>query len=289
MTDASFDTQALVESVEQVLGDLLDVRGRQRVAEGDAALARDIWSTAQSLGWLSIGVSEEKGGLGLGVGGLAALQRALGAAVTPGPLLATLVAAQWLDEADDCSDVVAALIGGDASAAVPADFSVASRLTCSGSTLAGVDELLMFGAVDAGHYLIPVDDGRVLLCEGSPGRVRPVDGWDRSQGLFRLETAGLARRAVGAGAVGAARLEALLLLLLAADSQGGAEAILAATIDYMKMREQFGQPIGAFQALKHRAANLSADVMIGARIVRQAIDQDGGDAAMLWANSRKHR
>ncbi|WP_242446044.1 acyl-CoA dehydrogenase family protein [Sphingopyxis lindanitolerans] len=114
---------------------------------------------------------------------------------------------------------------------------------------------------------------------------RALDSWDRSRALFEIAGASLAPLVAGDDRQ-AAHLEWIFLLLLAADSLGGSEAILAQTINYMKIREQFGQPIGSFQALKHRAANLSADIVTSARIAEQAIDSHDAVAG-FWSRLAK--
>jgi alkylation response protein AidB-like acyl-CoA dehydrogenase len=71
------------------------------------------------------------------------------------------------------------------------------------------------------------------------------------------------------------RLQSQLLLALAADSLGGAAALLALTIDYLRTRRQFDRPLALFQALKHRVADLkialeSADALFWARATSAA-------------------
>ncbi len=72
-------------------------------------------------------------------------------------------------------------------------------------------------------------------------------------------------------------------LALASDSVGGAARIFELTIEYLKTREQFGRPIGSFQALKHRCANLKVLLEVGAATVREAVAQAEMADAARWA------
>ena len=77
-------------------------------------------------------------------------------------------------------------------------------------------------------------------------------------------------------------------IALAADAQGGGEAVLATTVEYMKIREQFGVLIGSFQALKHRVADHQAALVAARGLVEHAAGLAANDSqALVYALSAK--
>ncbi len=80
-----------------------------------------------------------------------------------------------------------------------------------------------------------------------------------------------------------------MALATAADSRGGARSITERTIAYMKTREQFGQPIAGFQALKHRAADLATKLAVMDEMVAHAVHRTAADEpdADIWASLAK--
>jgi alkylation response protein AidB-like acyl-CoA dehydrogenase len=84
-----------------------------------------------------------------------------------------------------------------------------------------------------------------------------------------------------------AHLRNIAALLVSADSIGGARAIFDLTIDYLKTRTQFGKPIGSFQALKHRAADLAVKLEMAAGLVDAAVKRSGEMDAASWTAMAK--
>ena len=77
-------------------------------------------------------------------------------------------------------------------------------------------------------------------------------------------------------------LRARAELAIAGDSLGLSEAMLAATVDYVKVRRQFERPIGSFQAVKHACANMAVDVAIGRALLDAAVEQVVAGADDAW-------
>jgi alkylation response protein AidB-like acyl-CoA dehydrogenase len=119
----------------------------------------------------------------------------------------------------------------------------------------------------------------------------PVALWDRSRYLFTANPGGSAPLATFDGAAIAEALTRHLCLALAADSIGGARAILEITVAYMKEREQFGKPIASFQALKHRVADHMTDIVSGEEFLSLAVasEASGNPDAGIWARLAKAR
>jgi alkylation response protein AidB-like acyl-CoA dehydrogenase len=125
----------------------------------------------------------------------------------------------------------------------------------------------------ASHILIVTAD-RVEIAPLAGATLAPRATWDKTRRLFDVATRaeGIVLATGEAAAALVDRLQAALLFALAADSLGGADAILGRTIDYLKMRQQFGRPLALFQALKHRVADMktwlsAAEALLWSRAV----------------------
>lgn len=252
--------------------------------DGRVALGEALWREAATLGWLRIGVCEDRGGLGLGAPGLAALHGALGGWFAPGCFVATLSALQWLHGVDwpEGTDVLEAIAAGERRVAIPADLS-APALTESGGRATGT--ITMLGDATSELYLLPLAGDDWGLFETQPAiRAEALEMWDRTRGICAIacmQAAPLARWSVGAQE-GAGRLLGHVSLAIASDSLGGVRAITAQTIDYLNTRIQFDRPVGSFQALKHRIADLAAGTVTQEHLIEQAIAGQG-----IWTEMAK--
>ena len=267
---------AIGESIELVLGDLCGSLAVHGFIDGHSDLDRTLWRQAGQLGWLALSLPEEKGGIGMGARGAALLHSALGQAVAPGPFMATAVATEVLAASAqaESSHLVASALAGDISLAI------AAHLPADG--VANQTDLMLLGNADAAAALVPGDDGAMLLFAMDQIDVQPIKIWDETRSMLRASTPVAAPVEVLAGARPA--FERAFALAIAADSAGIAQGIFDRTIAYMKEREQFGRAIGSFQALKHRAANLSLKAIAAQQMVAQAASHvDAGlDGADIW-------
>jgi alkylation response protein AidB-like acyl-CoA dehydrogenase len=117
--------------------------------------------------------------------------------------------------------------------------------------------ILVVATTDAGLSLFAADGGAVGLTRAS------LPTLDQTRKLARLEFSGVTARLIGAPGDAAAMLDRTLdvaAIALAAEQLGGAQRTLDLTVDYAKVRHQFGRPIGSFQAIKHRCADLLLEV-----------------------------
>ena len=276
---------ALRENVASVLLRQCGSTELHAFIDGKNALDKMLWAQAGQLGWLGLGIPEQFGGLGMGAQGLAILHGELGRQAAPGPYIASLSAAQTIVETAGesiCQTWLPRLASGEVSAAVPATLDVRS-LSRSGAGVFGT--LRCLGAVDAAFLLAPADDAWVIVNLASAElTVAPM--WDGTRDVIdvRLEDAAPIGILPDAAATRAALTRAMALAI-AADSAGGARSITERTIDYMKTREQFSQPIAGFQALKHRAADLATKLASADEMVRHAVQRTVTDEpdAGLWA------
>ncbi|MGH7895982.1 MAG: acyl-CoA dehydrogenase family protein [Candidatus Binatia bacterium] len=260
---------------------------RDNANNGDG-IPRGLYKKMAELGWMGLIVPEKMGGLGLSTLDLALVLEEIGRAVTPGPFLPTQlvivalleaaaasVRATWITRflAADAFGTLA-FVEGD-QALEPAGIQATAKKTKAGYVLngtklfvqdaPGADVILVAartnaGAKEAGISLFLVERGTKGL------RVRPQDGFDltRRIGEVQLKNAVVPKSAlIGAEGKGwpvLARLFDLACIGFAADSLGGAWKTIEMAVDYAKVREQFGRKIGSFQALKHLAAEMVADV-----------------------------
>lgn len=225
----SGEQEAIAGAARDVLADLgYPARANDLAAEG--VITDDkLWSMAVELGWLGLGVPEEGGGAGYGLPEQVMLARELGRALAVGPFLSGMVAGVIVE--GDVRDRV--LAGATVGWVLGATDPTAVRV-CNGPTT---------------FALWPADE--LDLVELSAPGV-PVVGIDPTVGLATVEQVQSEVLAEG-GAAGRRIAE----VLVAAGLVGIAEAVRDQAVAHAIGREQFGRPIGSFQAIKHLCADLA--------------------------------
>jgi alkylation response protein AidB-like acyl-CoA dehydrogenase len=236
--DLSSDQLALRDAARE----LLDVRASseqvRKMLTGDDGYDVDLWREMAAQGWLAIDVPESEGGLGLGFVEVAVLAEEIGRHVAPAPFVSTVLARRALAGHPEWTD----------------------RLT-TGETLAAVGwgRTVVVDAPIAALYL-DVWEREVTAYEDESLRETALPAMDQTRRVGRVDVATLK----GGTRVGGAELADDLLdagaTLYAAALLGAAQRMLEASVDYAKVREQFGRPIGSFQAVKHRCADMLVDV-----------------------------
>ena len=246
---------------------------RQPHAGADA-----LWQQIAALGWAALTAPESHGGLGLGSAAAAALHAALGAAAAPVPMLGTTLAVELLRLAAFSEPSAAPLaIDGEHVSGTATDLLDA---TCA--------DTLFVRAADNGS------SGWLMVEATLPEvTIRPVAITDvtRTLGTVLLDRApaGRDRFLCSSAEIDDAILRTAAVAI-AADSLGGGETALAGTIDYMKVREQFGRLIGSFQALKHRAADHQAALVASRELVEHAaaLSEDDPKALLAALTAKQH-
>ncbi|MEQ8660070.1 MAG: acyl-CoA dehydrogenase, partial [Gammaproteobacteria bacterium] len=268
-----------------------------------------LWREMCELGWGAIVVPEAAGGLGLGAQAVAAVCRELGRVVAPEPMLECgVAAAALLAQLDDTGRLLGALGAGELrfGAALAADEEFAgdgvTRLRAvhvNGSyRLDGTLRQVPLGSAPDG-WLVPAtldgDSALFHLAADCPGlAVTPQPQADGSINATlvcdELMLGADALLAHGAGVDRAlAWARELARVATAAYLQGLAERLFDITLDYLKTRQQFGRPIGSFQALQHRAVDLYIQTVMNAAVVDEAardFDAADDDATRARAASR---
>jgi alkylation response protein AidB-like acyl-CoA dehydrogenase len=229
--------------------------GRERVIEPE------LWRQCAELGWFGLGLEEELGGVGYTLAEEGLLFAELGAHATPGPFLATVLGARLAATAGE-ADLAAAILGGGTVVAL-AEAEAADATV--GATVSGRFRVTDFGGADL--FLVAGADpaaGMVLVDAVPPA---PEPSLDPLVPLGVVDLDGAAARAVAADS---AALALRATVLLASQLAGLATATASQSVEYAKDREQFGRPIGSFQAVKHRCADMAARAEAATSLARYA-------------------
>jgi alkylation response protein AidB-like acyl-CoA dehydrogenase len=231
------------------------------------------WRGLGELGVLELGIPEQYGGAGFGFQELARVAEETGRALLPGPLLATSgLAVPLLLASDDEQAKARHLpgIAGGTTVATVAWLSPGAGWDSAGRSLSVADGRLSgsASAVLSGTYadlvLVVAGTGEstavVAVDATGPGVSRTAQPTlDQTRPLARLDFDGAPCTPVGAVGAGDELLSRALdaaNVLLAAEMVGGAQACLDMSVAYAKVRQQFGRPIGSFQAIKHKLAEV---------------------------------
>lgn len=233
------DQSAIADTAARLLADHDLVDG--------ADAARGLWKNCADLGWLALGLPESAGGVGLGPAEQAVLFRELGRALAPGPFLANTLAGQ-----------VAVELGRSEVAGSLADGSVRAALAEPGSeSHPGPRRVRYWDDGEPVGALLECDvTGQVrLVAPVAPHPVETLPGVDAGFALVTAEVPDAAT--VSAPLAVGARVIATGQVLTAALLAGIAERTLAMSVEHARTRVQYGKPIGAFQAVKHRCADMA--------------------------------
>jgi len=231
------------------------------------------WGEMAELGWAGLAVPEEWGGQGLGIVDLAVLFEELGYALAPSPLLSNTVVALALSRcaSDEQRErflrplAAGSLRGAPAlwdagSTATPGAFTMRAEPEGDGIVLNG-EKVLVMDAAGADFFLVATADGhRHLVAADAAGlSVSQEDSIDATRRLSSVRFEGVRVAAADTLPAEGAEYEAVfdrLCVALAAESTGIAQRSLEMAVEYAKDRQQFGRPIGAYQAVSHRCAQM---------------------------------
>jgi alkylation response protein AidB-like acyl-CoA dehydrogenase len=285
---------------------------RERMATAEA-VTPEFWTQLAERGWLGINFAEEDGGSGLGLVDLVVLMEEMGRAVMPGPYLATVllggaairVAGSPTQRREYLPHIAEGRLRATLAAIEPnarwdasgvmmtaqptrsgfslsgtklfvpdahlADIIVVAARTRDGSTMEDGVSLFLVPRDAAGLHIAPmpsIDDTR-KLCEV------------RLDNVAMPQTALLGELHEGWSAL--ARVYDAASVALAAEMCGGAQRVLEMTVEYAKLREAFGKPIGSYQGVKHKCADMLVEVENAKSLTYYAawaIDENAPDATL---------
>ncbi|MFD9600815.1 acyl-CoA/acyl-ACP dehydrogenase [Streptomyces sp. NBC_01224] len=282
-SEAEDDLRAAVRSL---LADRCDAPTVLARIESDTPYDPQLWKAlAAGIGTAGLLVPEKLGGQGAGHREAAVVLEELGRSVAPAPYLTSAVVATETLLALAAQDgPVAELLGdlatGRRIAVLAVPFSApAPDAAQPAGVVAGAVEGTVTGVADAATadvLLVPTTDGLYAVETGSAGvTVEPLVPLDLTRPLanVNLAKAAATRLADGASAVSAVRRGLLAGAgLLASEQLGLAEWCLTETVRYTRERHQFNRPVGSFQSLKHRMAQLWLEVVSARAAARNAAD-----------------
>lgn len=270
------------------------------------ALDRAGWRAIAEQGWLGLTIAEAHGGMGLPVTHLCVVAEEMGRALAPLPFMPTMALfapaiarfgnadqqARWLPRiaAGEVAGVLAISEGPGSALGQKPRTRVADGLI-EGTKLPVLDGV----AADAAIVLARDGRGRSLfLVEMAQPNVavEPLQSIDASRPPARLRFDGAKAERLGAAGAGPAMLEDLLIraaVPLAFEQIGGAARCLETATDYARERYAFGRPIGSFQAIKHKLANLYLRLQVArlnAEHAALSLHQQGPDLALAAAAAR---
>lgn len=259
---------------------------REMARNGDG-FSRALQAKMATMGWTGLVIPEAHGGLGLSMLDLAVLSEEMGRAVLPGPFFSSSVLAaltlvysgatakkQWLPRiaAGEVVGTLAFLEESDRLDA--AGITARCAKTRSGFRLNGTKLFVSDAHVADGIIVAARSRGQgesgvclFLVPRETPGvSVTPLHSIDQTRRpcevvLRNVDVPGTARIADDAkGWNVVRRVMDAACIVLAADSLGGAQRALEMSVEYAKVRQQFGRPIGSFQAVKHMVAEMVSEV-----------------------------
>jgi alkylation response protein AidB-like acyl-CoA dehydrogenase len=197
------------------------------------------WDELAALGWLGLHLPEQYGGSGYGLSELVVVLEELGRACAPGPFLPTVLASAAIDRLGD-DDAKATLLPGLADGSVCAAVEFATPVLG-----AGLADLLVV-RVDGGWNVVRADEATI--------NSRP--NLDETRRVADVEVPATAPVLAFLPDPEHGIVADLAIVLAAAECAGGAAWCVETASQYAQVREQFGRPIGQFQGVKHRCANM---------------------------------
>ncbi|MDB5715709.1 MAG: acyl-CoA dehydrogenase [Sphingomonadales bacterium] len=284
---------AIQDAVRGTLADVWPSARVQEFVDGEADFDAESWGALMALGLGGLLLPEDKGGAGLGLVDAAMVAEVAGQAAAAGPLSAQMLTALIVSKSGntDAQAHLEKLASGESIAtfafggdwlpetwdATPENGSVRFVQSASAASL----------------FLLGTAGGGIALVEAGEGvTIEPVKSSDRTRRLSTVNFTGAkAYQLFEAGDPFVARIFDAALVLTAADALGGAQHCVDLSVAYAKEREQFGQPIGRFQALKHQLAQMALEVEPARALVwyaGYAHDADLPDASRAAAMAKAH-
>lgn len=301
MSESGIDLAELRDAIRQLLTAASDPKDLLLKGDDSGATDRALWQQMAELGWFGMIIDEDHGGLGLGLDELGVLYEELGRALAPLPVLQTMLAADAVMRAG--SDVqkqqwLPRIAAGElrVTLALPVAGRDSARIDGAGRVDGMVRDVLFADAADL--LLLPALDGEgqrvmAVLEAGTAGLAitpQPIFDLTRNMAAIRLDGVQVAAdHVLRLSDDQWERLANHADVAIAADAVGGMQHILEITVDYLKVRHQFGRPIGSFQALKHRAANwkvLQEAAMALAANAVNLVARDAAEAAAVAAGAK---
>jgi alkylation response protein AidB-like acyl-CoA dehydrogenase len=279
--DLTDDQRAIKRTASEFLASRYKLETVRELAEGERGFTDEQWRELAELGWPGVVIPEHDGGLGLGAVELLVIQEELGYALAPSPLFSTVAAAlllvaagtdaqrsKWLGPLASGERRGTVAVWDERSGWSPDHSELESTNGSVSATKVAVPD-----AATADFVVVAGADGRHFLVEtGSSGvEVTPEKPLDPTRKLYTVKLDGAeAEPLVGGRGEDVTHAYATIVTALAAENVGVAQRAMEMAIEYAKDRKQFDRPIGSYQAVSHRCAQMLLEV-------------EGARSLMLWA------
>jgi alkylation response protein AidB-like acyl-CoA dehydrogenase len=240
--DFTDDQQAIKQTAKEFLADRFKLEKVRELAEA-GEYDDDLWREMSELGWPGIFIDEDVGGQGLGVLELAIVLEEMGYALAPSPFFSNAAAGLLL---------VAAGSDEQKQRWLPGVGSGEERGTVG---VASNGESALVPDADSAAFVVLVNGDSATLVEAGDAQIEKVDTIDSTRRFARVQTDG------GEALEGdlAPGLDGVCVAL-AAECTGVGQRALDMSVEYARDRKQFGRPIGAYQAISHRCAQMLLEV-----------------------------
>lgn len=281
--DFNFNPEQLqfADALKRWIGRDYGFEARRAIVHSEAGVSSDAWATLVELGMTALPVPEEQGGFSGTAVDMFVVMRELGRGLVVEPYFATVLGAEFLRLGGLHPQLLERVATGDLKLACALgerqsrhdmrDIATRAEVDGDGYVLRGEKKVVLHGA-QAGMLVVSArtggdqraEDGIALFVVAADAPGVRIIGYRTLDGLRAADVAfdGVrvdATAAIGAPGAGWPILDAALDYgagLLCAEALGAMEAIFEATLEYLKTRQQFGAPIGKFQALQHRMADM---------------------------------
>lgn len=259
-------------------------------ADSGQDLDAKLWTRGAELGWTGLMVPEENGGAEQGLVEMSLVAEELGRAGTPGPWWETALVARALAASghEAAATLLPGLVEGAQRASWASDVQISAvpdgeRWLMSGTAPA----VHAAGSVDLIALIVSTPHGRALaVIDSAAATLRRRTDIDQTRGWYHLALDAVpvpAERIVSTDQTLLSWLEDAAMTLTAADALGVGERLLEMTVEHAGVREQFGRPLGAFQSVKHKAADMltvTKGVRAATYYAAMALDADAEDGSL---------
>jgi alkylation response protein AidB-like acyl-CoA dehydrogenase len=270
--DLTDEQRMLQAAAREFLAARLKSERIRELAESEDAHDEQLWREIVDLNWPGLLVSEQYGGQELGTVELVVLMEQVGYALLPGPFLSNLLAAIALDSAasdEQRARYLAPLAAGDARGTLalwdagagrdPYDITLEPERANGGWVLNG-EKLFVLDAATADFLIVGAADDRRFVVDRDAAGVTitrtPAMDETRKQYAVKLEGVKVDAGAEFGDRDALDRARRVAYTALAAELVGVAQRAMEMAVGYAKERKQFGRPIGAYQAVSHRCAQM---------------------------------
>jgi alkylation response protein AidB-like acyl-CoA dehydrogenase len=263
MSEWTTEQRGLRDAVRGLLAKRSDSAAVRRAVQEPAGFDATLWKVlCEQIGVAALAVPVRFGGAAAGRREVQLVLEELGRTLTPSPMLGSVLASALLVGLGDdgaSARLLPAIAEGAIAAVAWADAGGRwgdGAVTTDGERLSGEAHYVLDG--DVADILLVVAGGAVYEVDPAATQRIHTPSMDFTRRLARVRLAGVEGSRVGPARARTALQAALdeAIVALAGEQVGAAAAALEMTVDYSKVRHQFGRPIGSFQALKHRMADL---------------------------------